>query len=85
KIKISIVSNKSFSGVQVKDEGNGMNTEQQKKIFTPFFRLDNETALKAEGTGLGLTIVKHILDAHNGKIDVEIRTFVRSLKPRQRW
>ena len=71
KINISIVSNKSFSGVQVRDEGKGINTEQQEKIFTPFFRSDNETALKAEGTGLGLTIVKHILDAHNGKIDVE--------------
>ena len=71
KINISIVSNKSFVGVKVRDEGKGINTEQQKKIFNPFFRSDKETSLKAEGTGLGLTIVKHILDAHNGKIDVE--------------
>jgi two-component system phosphate regulon sensor histidine kinase PhoR len=48
-----------------------MSREQQEKIFNPFYRSDKESSLKAEGTGLGLAIVKHIMDAHNGKIDVQ--------------
>ena len=67
---VSIVSDDGFAGVRVQDEGSGMSREQQEKIFNPFYRSDKESSLKAEGTGLGLAIVKHIMDAHNGKIDV---------------
>ena len=68
---VSIVSNNGFAGVRVQDEGQGISREQKEKIFNPFYRSDKESSLKAEGTGLGLAIVKHIMDAHNGKIEVE--------------
>ncbi|MEJ2104385.1 MAG: ATP-binding protein [Ignavibacteriaceae bacterium] len=71
KTKVSILSKDDLVAVQVKDEGRGINREQQEKIFNPYYRSENETWLEAKGTGLGLTIVKHIIDAHNGKIDVE--------------
>jgi signal transduction histidine kinase len=57
--------------VNVKDEGVGIADEDVKSIFDPFIRTKNKKIVKAEGTGLGLAIVKHIIDAHNGKIDVK--------------
>jgi two-component system phosphate regulon sensor histidine kinase PhoR len=40
-------------------------------IFEPFKRVKINEAKNIEGTGLGLAIVKHIMDAHNGRIEVE--------------
>ncbi len=68
---ISIFSENNFVGVRVQDQGRGINQDKLDKIFEPFFRSDHEKTLKAEGTGLGLAIVKHIMDSHNGKIEVE--------------
>lgn len=56
--------------VSVKDEGVGMTSEQLEKIFDKFYRVDaSDTAI--EGTGLGMTIVKYIVEVHGGKIWVE--------------
>ncbi len=47
-----------------------MTPEQVDKIFDKFYRVDaSNTAI--EGTGLGMTIVKHIIEAHGGKVWVE--------------
>jgi len=66
----------------VKDNGIGIAKEYQDKIFQIFQRLDD---VKAEGTGVGLAIVKKIVNAHNGKIDIESSpdqgTTVRVLLP----
>jgi len=42
-----------------------------RKIFDRFYQVDSSLARKAEGCGLGLSIVKFIVDAHKGKITVE--------------
>ena len=55
----------------VKDSGIGMTKEFQKKLFTAFEREDNRRVHKTQGTGLGLTIAKHIVDAMGGTIQVE--------------
>ena len=56
--------------VSVEDQGVGMTPEQVEKIFDKFYRVDaSDTAI--EGTGLGMTIVKHIIEVHGGKIWVE--------------
>jgi len=56
--------------VSIQDEGMGMTPEQVDKIFDKFYRVDaSNTAI--EGTGLGMTIVKHIVEAHGGKVWVE--------------
>ena len=52
--------------IQVKDHGIGIPMEDQKNMFTRFFRANNVTNI--QGTGLGLTIVKRYLDLMNGKI-----------------
>ena len=55
----------------VKDTGMGMTEEYQKKLFTAFEREDSRRVHCTQGTGLGLTITKFIVDAMGGAIDVE--------------
>ncbi len=52
----------------VKDSGIGIPEKQKEKVFQKFFRADNVFALQTDGTGLGLYIVKAIVEGHNGKI-----------------
>lgn len=54
----------------VKDNGIGIAEEKIDKIFDPFSREVNSTVNKVEGTGLGLTIVKNIVEATGGTINV---------------
>lgn len=53
--------------IRVTDNGIGISKEEQKKIFHPFYQaMDNKP-----GTGIGLSIVKSIVESHNGCIEVE--------------
>jgi len=56
--------------VDVEDRGIGIDSEQQKKIFGKFYRVSSGLAQETRGTGLGLALVKHIMDAHNGSVTV---------------
>jgi signal transduction histidine kinase len=53
------------------DQGIGISPEDQAQLFTEFFRSTNPAALDIPGTGLGLTIVKRIVERHNGTIALE--------------
>lgn len=53
------------------DNGIGMSKDFLNRIFIPFERVNNTTISKIEGTGLGMSIVKNLLDHMNGKITVE--------------
>ena len=54
--------------VEVEDNGTGISKEDQNKIFDKFYRITSGNVHNTKGTGLGLTLVKHIVDAHKGKI-----------------
>ncbi len=54
--------------VAISDTGCGIPTEAQGKLFEEFYRVDNEINQGVKGTGLGLALVKHIIEAHGGKI-----------------
>ena len=56
--------------VDVEDQGIGIPPEQQRKIFEKFYRVSSGLVRDAKGTGLGLALVKHIVDAHKGSISV---------------
>ena len=56
--------------ISVADEGIGMTPEQQVRVFEKFYRADaSNTAVP--GTGLGMTIVKHVVEAHGGEIRLD--------------
>lgn len=52
--------------IEVKDNGKGMNEEELKKIFKPFYQASENKP----GTGIGLSIVKGIVEAHHGQVNV---------------
>jgi len=68
KIEIVISDFKKHIKVSVKDNGVGIPEEDQEKLFTKFFRAKNVKRMETEGSGLGLFIVKNVINKHNGKI-----------------
>jgi two-component system phosphate regulon sensor histidine kinase PhoR len=56
--------------LKISDDGMGIPTDQQHRIFERFFRVDASRSSEIAGTGLGLSIVKHIVQKHDGKIKV---------------
>lgn len=60
--------------IRVKDNGIGMSAEFQKKVFESFAREDKSRIHKTEGTGLGMSITKYIIDAMHGTIDLQSET-----------
>lgn len=56
--------------IEVTDNGIGIPDKEKSKIFDKFYRVGSEDTRKTKGTGLGLYIVKEIVLAHNGKIEV---------------
>ncbi|MBN1597973.1 MAG: HAMP domain-containing histidine kinase [Bacteroidales bacterium] len=69
RLKTGKVKEKVF--FEIEDSGIGISEKEQKYIYDKFYRVtEKNLALKAKGSGLGLAIVKHIIDAHNGKIEL---------------
>ncbi|GEM_PF-1419621 len=57
--------------VRVKDNGIGISPADQKKLFTAFFRAENDATRSVPGTGLGLVIAKGIVEIHGGQMALE--------------
>ena len=57
--------------LECSDEGLGISTRDQERLFEEFFRSTNPEAVAQPGTGLGLTIVHRIVARHSGRIEVE--------------
>ena len=57
--------------IRVKDNGEGIEKQYISRLFERFFRVDKSGARSEGGSGLGLSIVKHIIEAHGEKIYIE--------------
>ncbi len=71
KIYIALEEKNDKIYVSVKDEGLGIPKDDLPHIFEKFYRAKTEDIKKIGGTGIGLPIVKYILELHNGGIEVE--------------
>ncbi|MBL9127962.1 MAG: HAMP domain-containing histidine kinase [Verrucomicrobiales bacterium] len=57
--------------ISVRDEGPGIPKSEQRRIFEPFYRRGSELRRETEGIGIGLSIVRHVVEAHGGRVDIE--------------
>jgi signal transduction histidine kinase len=69
-IIIDLKQNNNTVILQVRDEGNGIPEEDKTRIFEKFYRIGNENTRSTKGTGLGLYIVKHLAELHQGNVSV---------------
>ena len=56
--------------LSVEDQGPGIPLQEQERIFERFYRLGSELRRETQGVGIGLSIVKHVIEAHGGKVTV---------------
>jgi len=69
-IIITLAQMKNSAVLSVADQGVGISDQEKNKIFDKFYRIGNEETRNTKGTGLGLFIVRHIVDFHRGDIKV---------------
>lgn len=67
-ITVSLVDEPGQAILRIEDTGYGIPAEVQTKIFLPFFQVDQSLARPYAGSGIGLTIVQHIIEAHGGQV-----------------
>ena len=57
--------------ISVSDRGIGIPKSEQKKIFEKFYRAEHSLVHETKGSGLGLSLVQHIMEAHGGSVELE--------------
>jgi two-component system OmpR family sensor kinase len=71
-ITVSVDSNDDGTSISIADAGPGLSQEDQTRIFERFYRADpSRNRAKEEGSGLGLSIVASVMQAHGGKVSVD--------------
>lgn len=71
RIEVSLSEEGMNLHLRVKDEGPGIPKHEHKRIFERFYRPGDELRRETQGTGLGLSLVKSIAEAHGGSVDLE--------------
>ena len=70
KVEVTIGKDENHSYIKVSDTGIGIPKESQDRIFERFYIVDKSRSKKTQSTGLGLSIVKHIVEYHDGSIEL---------------
>ena len=70
-LSITTETVRSDLSIEIADQGIGIPHAEQAKIFEKFYRVGNGLVHDVKGSGLGLSLVKHIIEAHKGTISVE--------------
>jgi len=71
RIRVEAVRKGDWCQVSVINSGTGIREEDQKRIFEPFYRVETPSTKEEQGTGLGLAVVKQIIEKHGGQVWVE--------------
>jgi two-component system OmpR family sensor kinase len=71
RVNVTVSTNEARARITVADEGPGLSAEDAERIFDRFFRVDPSRARENGGAGLGLSIVKAIVEAHHGTVSLE--------------
>ena len=71
KIFVNVYLQNNYICISVKDNGIGISEEMQNLIFDRFIQVDKSISRNREGSGIGLAIVKSLVELHNGKITLE--------------
>ena len=70
----------------MQDDGIGIPEDSVQRVFERFYRVDKSRSKQTGGTGLGLSIVKHIVEYHNGRVELKsglgVGTTIRVWLPR---
>jgi len=70
-VSVRLFKDGDYAVLQVADKGVGISRKEVDKIFQRFYRSENKAVSDSRGSGLGLTIVRHIAKAHGGQVEVE--------------
>jgi signal transduction histidine kinase len=70
-IQVSCKRQESYAVIRITDKGIGIPEEELSHIFEPFYRVDKSRSKDTGGYGLGLSLCKTIMEAHDGKIEVQ--------------
>jgi len=70
-VRVSLTADANHAVITIADSGIGMSAQDRVHAFERFWRADDARVRSVAGSGLGLTLVKHVVEAHEGAIAVE--------------
>lgn len=70
-VRISVAVHDDSVVVRVADEGIGIPPEERERVFLPFYRIQNDSAITVRGLGLGLCRVRQFVEAQGGRVSIE--------------
>jgi signal transduction histidine kinase len=69
-LAVSVRASESSTAVSVEDHGVGIPKDDLPNVFDKFYRARTQQTRETPGSGLGLALVKHIVEAHGGRVEV---------------
>ena len=70
-IEVKLGLRRNLAVIRVRDHGLGLPEEEQQQVFEKFYRAPQPDGESVPGTGLGLTLVKHVAEEHGGSVEVK--------------
>jgi two-component system phosphate regulon sensor histidine kinase PhoR len=71
RVSVSVANEGLYVRISVRDTGIGMTRDERERVFEEFYRVKNDRTADIPGTGLGLSLVKRLVDLHQGTISVQ--------------